>query len=444
MSDTLRERFRRLEPLLDHALELEGEARAAYVAACAREHPDLAEHLQRALAADQDALPGLGALAAGAIRAESTRRGNLRVGPWRLVERIGRGGMGSVYRAERADGAFHKEVAVKLLRGGDHLRFKQELERERQVLARLEHPGIARLLDGGVLPDGHPWLVMELADGPDLAAWLSGRPALPRRLAVFRQICAAVDHAHSHLIVHRDLKPGNIRVGAGDRVKLLDFGIAKLLDAERGEAKTRNLALTPEFAAPEQLDGGSVTTRTDVYALGTLLYLLLAGRAPHAAFDGNWAAWIARVRDTDPPPPSATTGADGVPARRLRGDLDAIAMMALRRDPGGRYASAAALADDVQRYLDGRPVRARGGGWWYAFGCWFQRHWLAVAFGLAAFLLLGAATLVLALDRARLAAERDAALRAAAAVHAAHPAADVRDPPPAPSPGQSDNKGGTP
>ena len=445
MSESLRARFRRLEPLLDRALELEGAERAAYVDACARAHPDLADHLRRALDAEQSTLPGLGALAAEAVRRDSTNRHNLRVGPWRLLERIGRGGMGTVYRAERADGAFDKQVAVKLLRGGDHLRFKQELERERQVLARLEHPAIARLLDGGVLPDGHPWLVMELAEGRDLAEWCrEERPSLARRLAVFLQVCAAVGHAHSHLVVHRDLKPGNLRVDAGDRAKLLDFGIAKLLDREGAEASTRNLALTPEFAAPEQLDRGTVTTRTDLYALGALLYLLLAGRAPHPNFDGNWPEFIARVTGSDPPPPSAVTGAAGLPPRLLRGDLDAIVLRALCRDPAGRYASAEALAEDVRRHLDGRPVRARAGGWWYAFTRWFQRNWLAAGLGLALFLLLATATVLLALTAQRLAQERDAALRAAAEADAARiraaGAMDVRNATPAAYPGENTGK----
>ena len=444
MSDSLRERFRRLEPLLDHALELDGAARAAYVASCAREHPDLAEHLRRALDAEQTTLPGLGSLAAAAVRRDSTNRHNLRVGPWQLLERIGRGGMGSVYRARRADGAFDKEVAVKLLRGGDQLRFKQELEDERRLLARLEHPAIVRLLDGGVLPDGHPWLVMELADGPDLAEWIRHeRPALARRLAVFLQLCAAVGHAHSHLLVHRDLKPGNIRIAPGDRAKLLDFGIARLLDRDTGEARTRNLVLTPEFAAPEQLDGGTVSTRTDLYALGALLYLLLAGRAPHAGFDGNWPAWIARVTGSDPPPPSATSGEHGLPPRVLRGDLDAIVLRALARDPQARYPAADALAEDLRRHLDGRAVQARAGGWWYRFGRWFQRNWLAAGLGLAAFLLLAIATVVLALTAARLAGERDAALRAAAAAQAERARmmhADVRDRSPAAYPEETSGK----
>ena len=431
MSQSLRERFRRLEPLLDRALELEGTERAAYVEACAREHPDLAEHLRRALEAEQTTLPGLGSLAAAAVRRESTQRHNLRVGPWQLLERIGRGGMGTVYRARRADGAFEMEVAVKLLRGGDQLRFKQELEAERRLLARLEHPAIARLLDGGVLPDGHPWLVMELAEGPDLADWLAReRPSLARRLDVFGQLCAAVGHAHSHLLVHRDLKPGNVRVGPGDRAKLLDFGIARLLDRDTGEARTRSLALTPEFAAPEQLTGGSISTRTDLYALGALLYLLLAGRAPHGEFDGNWPAWIARVTGSDPPPPSSASTDTGLPARLLRGDLDAILRRALARDPQARYPAADALAEDLRRHLDGRPVHARAGGAWYRFGRWFQRNWLAAGLVLATFLLLALATVALALTALRLAGERDAALREAAAARAAQmpsTTTDVRD-----------------
>ena len=414
MAESVRERFRRLEPLLDRALELDGAAREAFLADCATRHPDLIGHLRRALAEDESALPGLGSLAAEAVARQSTDRHNLRAGPWRLVERLGRGGMGTVYLAERADGAFDKRVAIKLLRGQDHLRFKQHLERERQVLARLDHPAIARLVDGGVLPDGQPYLVMELAAGEELHDWVAAHsPSLERRLRVFLEVCAAVGEAHSHLIVHRDLKPSNIRVDGNDRVKLLDFGIAKFLSDEGRPADTRHLALTPAYAAPEQLQGGTVTTRTDIYALGALLHLLLSGRSPHPPFDGNWPALVEAVCGRDCPPASvaaAEGGANALPPRQLRGDLDAIVCRALARDPGARYASAEALAEDVRRHLDGRPVHARPRRWTYLFARWFQRNWVPASLGVALFVLLAGAAAVLGWQSQLFQRERNSAL----------------------------------
>ena len=414
--ETTAERFRRLEPLLDRALELDGKARDDFVASCAAIYPDLIADLRRALSLDDSSLPGLGDLAAEAIRDErgerSTDRRNLRAGPWQLIEKLGRGGMGTVYRAQRADGAFDKQVAVKLLRGQD-LRFKEHLERERQLLARLEHPAIARLIDGGVLKDGQPFLVMELAEGHDLDKWCKReQPSLQRRLRVFIDICAAVAEAHSHLIVHRDLKPSNIRVADDDSVKLLDFGIAKLLDPEVKRGETRSVALTPEYAAPEQLDGGVITTRTDVYALGALLYLLLTGRSPHPHFDGNWAAMIEAVCQHDAAPPSQKLRDDSAPfiAGDARGDLDAICLKALSRNPQNRYATAENLAGDVQRHLDGRPVQARPWSWTYRSSRWFRRNWLAASLGLSAFILLAGAAGLLAWQSQRIAAERDAAV----------------------------------
>jgi eukaryotic-like serine/threonine-protein kinase len=410
MSESLPERFRRLEPLIDRALELEGEARESFLRACADIHPDLIAELRRALDEDDSALPTLGKVAAEVTRSPATDRRGLRAGPWRLTEKIGRGGMGTVYVAQRDDGAFDKRVAVKLLRHNDG-RFKEQLERERQLLAKLDHPGIARLLDGGLMRDGQPYLVMELAEGENLDVWCEKQqPDLRRRIGVFLQVCAAVAYAHSHLVVHRDLKPSNIRVDAHDRVKLLDFGIAKLLDApSRGD--TRSVAVTPEFAAPEQLDGAGITTRTDVYALGALLYQMLTGRSPHPPFEGNWAAHIEAVCRIGPVPPSQglRDRPGPLPAARLRGDLDAIVMRALARDPAQRYATPDALAEDLLRHLDGRPVRARPSGLGYRLARWYRRNWLAASLGSAAALALVIGSLGLLWQSQRVAAERDLA-----------------------------------
>lgn len=408
MSDSLPARFRRLEPLLDRALDLEGAERDNFLRACAEIHPDLYADLLKGLGADDRDLPRLGGLAAKITEERTTDRRGLNAGPWRLLEKIGRGGMGTVYLARRADGAFEKRAAIKLLRNSD-LRFKQALERERQVLARLEHPAIARLLDGGVLPDGQPYLVMELAEGLDLDKWaVQEKPDLDTRLRVFLDICGAVSEAHAQLIVHRDLKPSNVRVNRDGQVKLLDFGIAKLLDREAARGETRGLAMTPEYASPEQLRGEPVSTRTDVYALGALLYQLLTGRTPHPGFDGNWAGFISRVCDEDAAPPSRHDTRE-VPRARLRGDLDAIVQMALQRDPGRRYASVEALADDLRRYLDGRPVRARAPSLPYRLSKWLRRHRLAASLGAAATLALCAGLTGVFWQARTTAAERDAA-----------------------------------
>jgi serine/threonine protein kinase/Tfp pilus assembly protein PilF len=408
-AESLSERFRRLEPLLDRALDLEGAERENFLRLCREIHPDLYADLQKSLGADDGALPKLGGLAAEITEERATDRRGLKAGPWRLLEKIGRGGMGTVYLAQRDDGAFDKRVAVKLLRDSD-LRFKEQLERERQVLARLEHPSIARLLDGGVLPDGQPYLVMELAEGEDLDKWVAqSKPDLDTRLRVFLDICGAVSEAHAQLIVHRDLKPSNVRVNADGQVKLLDFGIAKLL-SPTGVAKgdTRALALTPEYAAPEQLRGHPVTTRSDVYALGALLYQLLAGRTPHPGFDGNWASFIGRVCDEDAEPPSHFDTRE-IPRARLRGDLDAIVQMALQRDPAKRYASVEALADDLRCYLDGRPVRAHAPSLSYRVRKWLRRHRLSVGLATAAALALISGLAGVILQARVTAAERDAA-----------------------------------
>ncbi|MCX7556084.1 serine/threonine-protein kinase [Xanthomonadaceae bacterium JHOS43] len=408
----LNARFERLEPLIDRALELEGDARDKFLALCAEIHPDLIDDLRRALD-PEDILPPLSGLAKDVTRERVTDRRGLRAGPWRLLEKIGQGGMGTVYLAERADGAFEKRAAIKLLRGDDS-RFKEQLERERRMLARLDHPGIARLIDGGVLDDGQPWLVMELADGEDLDAWLRRmRPSRQRRLSVFLAICDAVSYAHSALVVHRDLKPGNIRVACDGTVKLLDFGIAKLISPDAARGNTRHLALTPEFAAPEQLAGETVTARTDVYALGALLYLLLTGRSPHPRFDGNWVAYIDHINQVDARPASlAAADAEGLalPAGQLRGDLDAIVARALRRDPMERYVSVDALAQDVRRHLADRPVLAHPQTWQYRSGKWLSRHWGIAASVVAILLALGAGITGIVWQAREAAAERDAAL----------------------------------
>ena len=348
-------RFKRLEPLLDRALELEGMARERFLVLCGEIHPDLIGDLRRALSPDAKLLPDIGAVAASATAAPATDRRGLIVGPWRLLERLGRGGMGSVYRAERI-GKPDEKAAVKLLRIEDqpNAATRRDLfERERLLLARLDHPHIARLLDAGAPRDAPPYLVLELAPGLDLDDWLEQlQPDLPRRLTALLQIADAVSYAHNSGVLHRDLKPSNVRVDVHDDIKLLDFGIGKSLDATPGA--TRFHALTPDWAAPEQLLGRPTTTATDLYSLGALLYLMLTGRGPHPPFADDWATLLDTAGTRVAVPPSrAELHVPETPIRFSRNPsaLDTLALRALDPDPTRRPRSAAEFAAELRDCL---------------------------------------------------------------------------------------------
>ncbi len=318
------------------------------------------------------------------------------LGPWRLLRELGSGGMGSVYLAERADDAYRGKVAIKCLRSTlAASEMSRRFRRERQILADLAHPNIARLLDGGAAPDGTPYLVMEYIDGDPIDAWCErAAPRVRERIALFRQVCDAVQHAHRALIIHRDIKPANILVTHDGVPKLLDFGIAQLLDADhevKGDV-TLYQAMTPSYASPEQLRGQPLTTASDGYSLGVVLYRLLAGHPPHA-LDGLSLAEIAqRVSETLPPPPSFR--APPSLARQLRGDLDTIVLKALHPDPPLRYASVADLSEDLRRWMDGEPVAARRATASYRIGRFVRRHPVAVTASAAALLALAASTSV--------------------------------------------------
>ncbi len=364
------ERWRRIEALLDGVLDLPPERRSAWLEReCAGDEALRAAVEKLAAACEEPTrLPPSPAGLAAPLLAEADAAAPPpdRVGPWRILHELGHGGMGTVYLAERGDDQFHKRVAVKLLgrglRGDDLVR---RFRHERQILATLDHPNIARLLDGGVA-DGAPYIVMEYVDGLPLGLYCTERRLdLPERLALFADVCGAVQYAHQNLVVHRDLKPSNILVTGDGQVKLLDFGIAKLLDSEgapEATALTRTgmYLMTPEYAAPEQVRGGRVTTATDVYALGVLLYELLVGRRPYD-LQGRTPSEIERVVcGTEPTRPSSAAGSlDGAAARRLQGDLDTIILKALRKEPERRYPSVLALLDDLRRYREGQPVLAR-------------------------------------------------------------------------------------
>lgn len=287
---------------------------------------------------------------------ESAATGDV-IGPWRLLHELGRGGMGSVWLAERADGQFQQAVALKLIKlGMDSAHVQAQFRREREALARLQHPNIAQLIDGGIDARGRPWFAMERIEGIGLREWMEQRqPDLRQRLQLFVKLCNAVAHAHQQLVVHRDLKPSNVMVQADDEPRLLDFGIAKLVESDEAElTATAHRFLSRDFASPEQLRGEPVSTSTDVYALGLILFELLTGvryRSVH------------KQHDTTLRPSALDTVAapllSRVPRKQLRGDLDAITLRALAEDPRRRYAGVQALADDVEQFLHGRPVNAR-------------------------------------------------------------------------------------
>ena len=338
------------------------------------------------------------------VGADPAQPGGVRqVGPWRILGVLGEGGMGVVHLAERSDGAFERQVALKLLRPGlDAGSFEARFLQERRTLAALEHPYIARLLDAGRSADGLPYFAMERVDGQPIDAWCQRRGlGIEARIALFLQVCEAVQYAHGRLIVHRDIKPSNVLVDTEGRVRLLDFGIAKLLDDTGEAALTRasERLLTPQYAAPEQLLGQPVGVGADVYALGMLLYLLLADDLPYRLAGATALEQHQWVCEREPPPPSAKA-VDPARAARLRGDLDLIALAALRKEPSRRYGSADALAADLRRWLRGLPVTARPDTFGYRAVRFVRRNRLAVA-GSALLLLSLAGGLAASLWQAR-------------------------------------------
>ncbi len=352
----------RVKELFEAALRLPAAEREAFLAA----EQDAALRAEvRSLLSVYDQSPDF---LETAIPAQAGKR----IGPWRLIRQIGCGGMGVVWEAQRADQQYEQRVAIKLLPAGwlssaEVARFREE----RQILARLNHPGIARLLDGGATEDGSPYLVMEYIEGERLDDWVEQRkPPLADRLRLLLAVLAAVEYAHRHLVIHRDLKPANILVSADGTVKLLDFGIAKLVDREpEGEAAATLKRLTPEYASPEQVRGELATTASDIYSLGVVLYRLLTGRRPYAAGADDTAALLRAICEEEPPAPSA---AAGLPA--LRGELDAIVLQCLRKNPEERYSTVRALADDILAWLEGRLVSAHRPPWWRRSLKYVRRH----------------------------------------------------------------------
>src|SRR5258706_6490296 len=293
-------------------------------------------------------------------------------GVFRLGELLGRGGMGAVYLAERVDGEVTQRVAIKLLRpGADDPQVRQRFLAERQILASLSHPHIARLVDAGHREDGQPYLVMEYVKGKPIDVYTASL-GVRHKLALFRKVCGAVSYLHRNLVVHRDLKPSNILVTEEGEPKLLDFGLAKLIDLTTDSTMTSMRMLTPDFASPEQVMGGAVTTATDVYSLGAVLYRLLTGECPHQ-FEGDSAKSIAMA---------ISEGKIVAPSRLapgIKSDLEMVLMKALRREPQERYATIDQFSEDLGNFLESRPIRARKGEAWYRVRKFVSRHWLPVA-----------------------------------------------------------------
>lgn len=426
------ERWRRLETLFYAASELDERKRVEFLDQACGQDAQLRAEIESLLFSSKQTLgllqkPVLAAaqeIAAAAQHIPGTSYGpGMRIGNYELLKLLGEGGMGKVYLATRADDSYHQKVAIKLVAmvfgpdPGAVRRFRSE----RQILANLNHPHIARLLDGGVTPDGLPYLVMEYVNGITLGEYSrSNNLLINDRLRLFRKICSAVEYAHNNLVVHRDIKPGNILVTADGLPKLLDFGIAKLLDPDVPEqlppTRTTERLLTPEYAAPEQIRGEAVTTATDVYALGVLLYELLTGKRP-LDLRGVSPFEIARaICEREPTSPSAACrvnpSAPASDAKKLKGDLDNVVLMALRKEPSRRYASVADFSSDIQAYLDGYPVRARPDTWTYRSTKFVRRHKGGVASAAIAVLALIAFSVAMALqvrraDRERLRAERE-------------------------------------
>ena len=379
------ERWIRLEQLFAETLSLPVVARPAFLQRCCGSDTELLGEIDALLRSHE--APGILDTArypTDASTPQPSLAEGICLGPWRIGKLIGRGGMGEVYAAARADQAFEQRAALKLLR----YEAVGELERfhaERRILAGLEHPNIARLLDGGMAPDGRPYTVMEYVEGRSLTDYCrQHRSALQERLALFAQVCDAVAFAHRHLVVHRDLKPANILVDAAGQVKLLDFGIAKLLDvaAAPNNADATIAPFTPDYAAPEQLSGQPVTTATDVYALGVLLFELLTGERPLRMHGQPTAHALRLLMDRDPQPPSRIAHAKPdapVSARVLVGDIDAIVAKCLRKEASHRYETVNGLKLDVERHLRNEPVLAREGARLYVFGRLLRRYRWAVA-----------------------------------------------------------------
>ncbi|HNV84947.1 MAG TPA: serine/threonine-protein kinase [Arenimonas sp.] len=388
------ERWATLSPLLDELLELSGDAREMRLYQMREQYPELAQELLKMMDLERSH-PDFMAEPLANLDNLSPRI-NDEIGPYRLVSLLGEGGMGQVWLAVRSDGLYERRVALKLLRPGlGDAGLRQRFTRERQILARLAHANIARLLDAGIMADGQPYLALDYVNGEPITDYVKRLNLdLRSRLLLFRQVCDAVSHAHANLVVHRDLKPSNIMVTPNGEVMLLDFGIAKLLDHKTGEhteiTQTGHRTFTLHYAAPEQLRGEIISTLTDVYALGVVLYEILSGCKPYTPERKTDAAWEEAILKDEPIKPSQALLKNTVAiaqahnkrvAKQLANDLDNVVLKALAKNPEARYASVESFKQDLLRYLDGQPVHARPDSLGYRTQKYIQRHAFAVVAG---------------------------------------------------------------
>ncbi len=392
------ERWRQVEEIFHTAVERNAAERDDYLTEACGDDAELRREVESLLAYEttnpfQQAIRG-------AARSLTIEQGlpqepgdNLigrRIGAYRITGLIGRGGMGAVYLGERDDAQFTQQAAIKIIKRGMDTDFiRDRFLRERQILASLDHPHIARLLDGGATEDGLPYFVMEHVDGVAITDYCeANRLSITERLKLFRQVCAAVQHAHQKLVVHRDLKPSNILVNHDGAPKLLDFGVAKLLASDAGQTQTatEQRMLTPDYASPEQVRGRQITTAADIYSLGVVLYELLTHRRPHEFKTASPAEIERAICETEPAKPSDAVSLETVSAgptaklqKQLAGDLDNIVMMAMRKEPERRYHSIEQFSEDIRRHLEGLPVSARADTFTYRAGKFVRRHRLVVA-----------------------------------------------------------------
>ncbi|HYP07491.1 MAG TPA: serine/threonine-protein kinase, partial [Bryobacteraceae bacterium] len=397
--------WEKLTQLFQAAVALEPQERSAFVDRNTVGDEELRRRLRGMLEHDSTAADRIACVIgelAGSAPLPNVWLGR-RFGPYRAVREIGRGGMGLVLEAVRDDSEFEKTVAIKVAPWGhDPAGFVQRFRNERQILAALEHPHIAHFLDGGT-EDGTPFLVMEYVNGVRITEFARGLD-VRSRVRLFQQVCSAVQYAHENLVVHRDLKPDNILVTTNGQVKLLDFGVAKLLGNVDSHLTASGAKLwTPDYASPEQIRGRAVTVRADVYSLGLILYEMLTGERAQVADLRSPLALDASICDSEPTRPSARLSekGDATLARQLSGDLDVIVGKALRKEPEQRYGSAAEFSEDLQRYLEGRPVHARSRRWDYRTRRFVARHRIAVAAGVLAIAMAAAGTVAIAREARR-------------------------------------------
>jgi tetratricopeptide (TPR) repeat protein len=424
------ERWARVRELLEAALDHEPASRATFVAEGSAGDNTLRDEVLRLLRNLEDSPAFLETPVVGAHQAREDPMIGLAVGPWKLLRRIGTGGTSSVYAAARTDGQFRKLVAVKIISPGmDAEEILNRFRTERQILAGLDHPNITRLLDGGCTSAGAPFIVMEYVEGVPVTQYANTRGlSVKERLILFRTLCSAVEYAHRNLVIHRDLKPANVLVTADGVPKLLDFGIARLLLPESSGfssllTRTNLRMMTPEYASPEQIAGEPITTASDVYSLGVILYELLVQRGPYRLRTNSPGEVENAIRQCEPERPSAaaasgTAFTSGEPtpdklARRLRGDLDAIILTALRKEPARRYATVDRFSNDISRYLSGLPVAASHDTFRYRVGKFVRRNRAAVAVAAFVALVLVVATFASVSFARRALRQKQATLRLA-------------------------------